>query len=414
LLVAIAIFSFPAAARGEGYAETQPAADDAAPAESTGYATAEPVSALPGVTEPEGGGPALTEPETGLPETGESEAVEPVPAEAGTGAEAETAADTVPAATQVAEPAAAPGPAAPSAAPPVVAVSGSATPAPRPARQTQTEDETPFCVLTGPNGACLIRSNGCDFLGTDGDDTLDGTAGPDVICGLGGNDVLSGGDGDTLIGGPGEDRFRHVTPGDCVVPGDSVDPSQLEACQDVDTFKKALERSRRRTGPITGGGGPGVGEGGGGVSGGGGVVSQTAGGGVVSQTAGAGQVYVALTRYLQAGEAPDHGSAAIAAILTGLVKYDDGELRFLVRCSYAGQGRIVLTALDRNHRRVRLGTFSFRCSEEGDHRVVKVEVSARGRRLLEHADRVRIYAEVADTQLERQPAGARQTFVLRP
>ena len=272
------------------------------------------------------------------------------------------------------------------------------TEARRPARRASTEDAAPFCVVTGPDGGCLIRSNRCDFLGTDGDDTLDGTPGPDVICGLGGDDVLSGGDGDTLVGGPGNDRFTKVTPDDCVVSGDGIDRDELEACQEVDTFRQAVEATRQRP-PRVVQGAPG---GGGGTS------------GVVSQTAGAGQVYVALNRYLSANEAPDRGSAAIAVILKSFVRYEDGKIHFLLRCSYAGDGRVVLTAVGRKHRRVRLGAVRFHCSGERDDPDPSVEVSASGRRLLERSARVHIGAQVLDTDLERQPAGARQAFVLTP
>ena len=281
----------------------------------------------------------------------------------------------------------------------------------RPARGAQTQDEAPFCVVTGPHGECLFHSNHCDFLGTDGDDTLGGTSGPDVICGLGGNDVLSGGGGDTLVGGPGEDRFENVTPEDCVVSDDTLDQGQLDACRHVATFRQAEEQPTYGQPPPppppppTGGGGA---PGGGGTSGGGGA------GGVVSETTGAGQVYVALARYLQASEAPDHASAAIAVILTSVITYKDGEIRFLVRCSYAGDGKVVLSAVGRNHQLIRLGTARFHCSGEGDDPAVAVKVSASGRRLLERSTRVPIRAQVLDTGLEQQPAGARQSFVLSP
>jgi len=347
------------------------------------------------------------------------EAADPVPAvEPEPVVDAPPVAETQPAAEPQAAPAAAPEPAPasspeplaqpePNAAAVTLVAPRTATSGRRPvvrrirlrraARQAQTQDEAPSCVVTGPDGTCLVHSDRCDPLGTDGDDTLRGTSGPDVICGLGGNDVLTGGDGDTLIGGPGNDRFENVTPDDCVISGDSVDRDRLAACRELDSFKRAF-RVRGR--------GPTV-EGGGGTGGDGGT-------GVVSGTAGAGQVYVALSRYLQAAEAQDHGSAAIAVILDPYVEYDNGKLHFLLRCSYAGDGRVVLTAVGKNGRLVRLGAVSFHCSGERDDPDPVLEVSASGRRLLERSTRVRIRAEVLDTALERQPAAARQAFVLPP
>jgi hypothetical protein len=158
-----------------------------------------------------------------------------------------------------------------------------------------------------------------------------------------------------------------------------------------------------------------VGGGGGPLGGGGqgpGLVSQTTGGGqghgLVSQTTGAGQVYVALTRYLQAGEEKAAGAAdVIAVILESAVSYEDGKLSFLVRCSYAGDGRVVLKTLDRSHKRVKLGEARFSCAREGDDPLVSVPISASGRRLLEGSTRLRISARVI-------PDGSQQTFVVSP
>jgi hypothetical protein len=134
---------------------------------------------------------------------------------------------------------------------------------------------------------------------------------------------------------------------------------------------------------------------------------------VVSETTGAGQVYVALARYLQVADEEASGVAqVIAVILKEDVTYDDGEIKFLVRCAYAGDGRVVLTALDANHRRIHLGAATFRCAGEGDDPVVTVVVSDRGRRLLERATRIRIHVRVLDPDLARQPRGSLQTFVL--
>jgi hypothetical protein len=46
------------------------------------------------------------------------------------------------------------------------------------------------------------------FVGSAGNDVLEGTSGPDIICGLGGNDTIRGlGSGDVLIGGAGSDAL---------------------------------------------------------------------------------------------------------------------------------------------------------------------------------------------------------------
>jgi hypothetical protein len=135
--------------------------------------------------------------------------------------------------------------------------------------------------------------------------------------------------------------------------------------------------------------------------------------GVVSETTGAGQVYVALSRYLQSDEQQGGAPAsAIAEILTSA--YEDGQIRLLLRCAYAGKGRVVLTALDENGDRVKLGAASFYCTREDDALTVTVRVSGRGRRLLEASSRVRIRARVIDQALEQQPAGSRQSFELSP
>ncbi|MBK9021013.1 MAG: hypothetical protein IPL72_13890 [Sulfuritalea sp.] len=48
-----------------------------------------------------------------------------------------------------------------------------------------------------------------DFVGTEGDDLLDGTANIDTVYGLGGNDTLVGGSGDDVLdGGSGDDTYR--------------------------------------------------------------------------------------------------------------------------------------------------------------------------------------------------------------
>jgi Ca2+-binding RTX toxin-like protein len=273
-------------------------------------------------------------------------------------------------------------------------------------------------VVTAPDGSCLIVSAACDVLGTDGDDSLGGSSAAEVICGLGGNDVLSGGDGDTLIGGPGDDEL-DAGPDDCAIADDRVTEEERGTCESVKTYTDAVEESRAY--PLPGGNPPPpppppppddtprpVG------GGGGGPVTQ-GGPGVVNQTTGAGQVYVALARYLQAGE--DEAKQVvevIAEILESTVNYVDGEIRFLVRCSYAGDARVVLWAVAENGERVKLGEASFHCAGEGDDPVVRVEVSERGRGLIEGSSRVRIQARVIDPSLERQPDGADQRFVLTP
>ena len=56
--------------------------------------------------------------------------------------------------------------------------------------------------------AVMGSTEGCDIVGTEGDDILVGTDANEVICGLGGNDVIRGRRGnDVLIGGPGDDRL---------------------------------------------------------------------------------------------------------------------------------------------------------------------------------------------------------------
>lgn len=50
---------------------------------------------------------------------------------------------------------------------------------------------------------------GCDIVGTDGDDVLQGSPGPQTICGFGGADLLRGQSGhDKLIGGGGDDTLK--------------------------------------------------------------------------------------------------------------------------------------------------------------------------------------------------------------
>ena len=286
--------------------------------------------------------------------------------------------------------------------------------------------------MTAPDGSCLVLSFACDISGTEGDDTLNGTPAAEVICGLGGNDHLSGGGGaDTLIGGPGDNEFESE-PGDCVVERDHLDDQALASCESVDTYKRAVERSREYGLPQPGGGGttqppppppPPPPPMGGGTppppQQGGSAPPRPGGGrgsaGVVSETTGAAQVYVALARYLQATDDDASGvGQVIAVILKEDVNYVDGKIKFLVRCNYAGDGRVVLTALDANHRRIQLGEATFRCAGEGDDPVVMVVVSEQGRRLLEAATPIEIQARVVDPDLARQPKGSLQTFELTP
>lgn len=73
-------------------------------------------------------------------------------------------------------------------------------------------------VLASP--AAAEPTDGCDIVGTQGDDVLIGTDGNDVMCGLGGADLLIGGDGDDeLLGGPGDDQLQGG-PGSDVLLGE--------------------------------------------------------------------------------------------------------------------------------------------------------------------------------------------------
>jgi hypothetical protein len=404
-LAIAAIFTFPAAARGQTSAEPQPA-EISAPAVTPVADVVEPPAA-----EPEPATTAAPEPATTTAEPEVNTAPPPPPL-----------APSEPAVTAAAEPAAVADPVAPAAVQPKPSanvVRRAASSRGRVARVVHQAQEAPtedvLCVVMGPDGSCAIRSTTCDILGTDGDDTLTGTPAGEIICGLDGNDVLLGDDGeDTLVGGPGDDRIEAEGDDDCIVPEDTLDDAEFEACRSVDSFPVPPPSPPPPPPPPTGGGGGGgvVGGGGGGgfVGGGGGRAP-----GLVSQTTGAGQVYVALNRYLQAGEEKAASVAeVIAVILKSAVNYEDGELRFLVRCSYAGDGRVVLTALDKSNRRVKLGTGRFHCAGEGDDPVVSVEISTSGRRLLEGSRQVRVQARVVDTGLERQPKGSRQNFVIGP
>jgi hypothetical protein len=377
-LVLGAFFIFPAGARGQASAEV-PTADISAPSSP----------------------PAVAPPETAVPEP-VAVALEPV------ATPTEPAAPTE-AASAEAAPAAAPPPAlsaapAPASSPPSPVTSASQARPARPAQQSPEQPEQPeprdvpeVCVVTAPDGSCLISSTECDILGTPGDDTLNGTFNPEVICGLGGDDLLNGEEGDTLLGGPGDDRLRiRSTPGaepggeaSCEVNGYNVDQSKLEDCRRVHSFEGAEFRTANPLPATDTGGEPDV----------------------VSQTTNAGQVYVAITRYFQAGE---EALEAIAVILTARIEYDHGRMSFLVRCSYAGYGRVTLAAFGKGHTRIRLGTASFPCAGDGDDPVVRVKITARGRKLLAGSDQLRINAQVADPDLERQPPDARQTFVFSP
>jgi hypothetical protein len=418
VLLIAAIFTFPATARGQTSAEPT-SADIPVPMEHVEPAAPEPGISDPAIAEP---APVPAEPEPAQTDLTEPGAAEPAPAapapEVAPGTDTPTAPETAPpsppepAAPTVPIPPAATAPAAtaptaPSA--PVAVAIGPATAArsERPRRLTlrrstrQATDEqqttTETCVVTGPDGTCLITESDCDVRGGNGDDTLEGeNPEPEIICGLDGNDQLSGGDEDTLVGGSGEDslrvRGRGGTGGDggggpdaCTVQGDSVDSGTLGSCESVSSFSEAVEEAPPPPATDTTGGDQDV----------------------VSQTTNAGQVYVAITRYVQSRETP---TEAIASIVKSPIEYADGRLSFLVSCSYAGDGRVTLSAFGKGGKRIRLGAARFTCAGEGDDPIVPVEISAAGRRLLE-GGRVRIRAYVVDPDLERQPRDARQSFV---
>ena len=280
-----------------------------------------------------------------------------------------------------------------------------------PQQQATTQATSEVCVVTAPDGSCLIDSTECNVLGTPGNDTLNGTFNPDVICGLGGDDLLNGDPGDTLVGGPGEDELTvrgedgtepGGNPDSCKVDGDKIDKDMYGHCHQVNSFRDAELRTKRRMYGPPGGGGGGI------------IPGEGVSGGVVSETTGAGQVYVALNRYLQAGkEGAASATKAIAEILDSAVNYVQGELRFIVRCSYEGDGRVELTAEDKSGKRVKLGSADFHCADEGDDSVVTVEISAAGKRLFDAATRVRVDARVTDPELAKQPRDSRQTLVSR-
>jgi LAS superfamily LD-carboxypeptidase LdcB len=76
-------------------------------------------------------------------------------------------------------------------------------------------------LLASPAQAAALSTDGCEIVGTEGDDVLIGTDGDDVICGLGGDDLLLGGEGeDELLGGPGNDQLQGG-PGSDLLLGES-------------------------------------------------------------------------------------------------------------------------------------------------------------------------------------------------
>jgi CSLREA domain-containing protein/uncharacterized repeat protein (TIGR01451 family) len=79
-------------------------------------------------------------------------------------------------------------------------------------------DETDTNLADNTASAITIvtpSADGCNVVGTSGDDFLAGTSGNDVICGYGGNDTLLGKKGnDTLLGGEGDDALKGVAGND--------------------------------------------------------------------------------------------------------------------------------------------------------------------------------------------------------
>jgi uncharacterized repeat protein (TIGR01451 family)/CSLREA domain-containing protein len=97
---------------------------------------------------------------------------------------------------------------------------------------TATVDGTETDTNQANNTASAItivtpNDDGCNVVGTSGDDYLAGTPGADQICGLGGNDTLIGKKGsDVLIGGDGNDVLKGGAGGDSLY-GDAGDDTAV-------------------------------------------------------------------------------------------------------------------------------------------------------------------------------------------